>query len=96
MINNKKTWIQIKEEYEIGIKNNPESCWICSFSNTFKAIWEDYYEEIRDLANNFLLSEKVSEDWFVGDIVLFRHLDLGIKDKQRIRLEFIDYMINKL
>ena len=96
MINNKETWIQIKEEYLTGIKKEPDSCWICSFSDTFKALWEGYYEEIKEVAREFLSPDSIKKGWFIGDVILFRCFDLLVEDKQRTRLEFIDYMINKL
>ena len=93
---NKETWIQIKKEYLAGIKKDSDLCWICSFSDTFQKLWASYYKEIIDFANGFLLSKETSEDWLVGTVLLFRHLELDIKDKQEIRVKFLDYMINKL
>lgn len=93
----KETWIKIKEEYKEGLERNPNSSWMCSFSDTFTALWQEDQESeylIKKFAQGFLTPTQIGKGWFVGEVVLFRNLDATTTEKQQIRLDFINYMID--
>ena len=91
---NKETWIQIKKEYEIGKVGLTYNCFLCNSTLSFKSIWDKYEHEIKESAQMFLNS--INTVFFIGDTVLFDTDELQTdEDKKNIRLQFLDYMINK-
>ena len=98
MVNNRQTWIKIKEEYKEALIKYPYSYWMCVLSSTFAGLWADSSNEyeIKKLAQEFLTPTQIEKEWFVGEVALFRNLDATTTiKKQQIRLDFINYMINK-
>lgn len=98
-INTKEFWEQVKKEY------NPQgtATSICSWSDTFSNMWNDWDRLDRPdhivmkYADEFLTTYKINQFCipYTGHIFLFNDV-IGYENKIKIRVDFLDYMINKL
>ena len=93
---NKETWIQIKKEYEEGIcKHVGFFYFLCNSSITFETLWLTDADTIKTNAFDFLMISETS--FVVGEASLFVSWNdyVSTDEKIKIRLQFLDYMINK-
>lgn len=91
-------WERIKQEFE------PETHvpYFCSRSPTFKALWDVYNRELKDLAREFLESRK-SQDFVTGFMLLFSTSksvhetpDEIVRMHRKVRLDFLEWMLERL
>ena len=93
MITKKQTWIKIKDDYEKGLVTHTFLRWMCSASTTFADLWLQNEGYIKARGHEFL-STDMFDGWNIGESVLFRNIYATTTEKQQIRLDFINYMID--
>lgn len=96
MVNSKQTWINIKEEYEQGIKEFQCAWALCTLSKTFKTYWEEYVKKIiiRKFAQEFL-ETRDEIDTTSNFLLFYCNESRPIEEEKQIRLNFINYMIEQ-
>lgn len=88
LIKTKAFWLKVKEEY-----NKQE--FICHTSPTFDKAWKGpHKKELEDIAEDFIDAENLV-DFCVGFSVLFNGVPCFYPIFSEVRVNFIDYCINK-
>lgn len=80
-----ETVLQIRQEYVAS-----QSYYLCNASPTFCQLWEDFEEEIRAIAEQFIPDSQPASS--VSN-VLFIHPGM---DNKETRIEFLDYCLSIL
>lgn len=97
-VNSKDFWIKVREE--VGNKLN----FLCLLSPTFKSAWEYNKAAIKELGAEFLENTNQNAAFIMGEgvISLFGTTTgdvvgatWSVDDFYRLRIDFVDYCINK-
>ncbi len=89
-INSPEFWEQVKKDFE-----NSSNTFLCSSSDIFDKAWDVLENEICCLALDYLPKSPFCESgMMITGGVLFYH-DSSIENYRAIRLDFLDYMINR-
>lgn len=92
ILNKKSFW---QEVYNIYLTTN--NLFICSDSQSFKRMWTYYREDIKKLGRQFLKKEKIDNFKVrVDGNTLFEDTTDSWDDYQKIRIQFLEYMIKNV
>ena len=93
--NNIEFWQEVKEDY---LENN-NMAYLCTASNDFRREWLENWEEIVLLAIEFTNQSRAYKQsrLFFKEYCLFTNKNNSpLKEKRKIRMCFLNYMIKKL